>query len=382
MDKRHQIGFYYYFNSKWLGGLYYAQNLIFALNSLPDNKKPFINIYCFDKKSFDDLQHRTGYPYLRMNIIKISKLKNTFRAILLPFLPKLASKINLFKVSRDDSMIFPYGWGTEVDKLVYWMPDLQFKHYPQNFSKKEIFKKDLALRLICKRNIPIVFSSYDSENDFKRFYPEYSNHKTFVVHFAVTQQDFSRINIENLRKKYDIKGEYIICPNQFWKHKNHMFLFKAYRKALSKGFDMQLVCTGRMVDNRDPEYINTIKDFVESNNLKDKIKLLGIIEKDELLCLMKNSYSVVQPSLFEGWNTTVEDCKNMNKFIFLSDIPVHREQMQENVCFFDPNIEDDLVKKLLVVNPRESNLDYSKNIEEFANNFYSIIESFTVGSSK
>lgn len=377
MDKRHQIGFYYYFDNKWLGGLYYAQNLIYALNSLPDKNKPFINIYCFNKESFDDLKQRTQYPYLGMQIIKISKFKSLFRTLLLPLLPRLASKINLFRVSSEDIIIFPYGWGTDVKKLVYWIPDLQFKHYPQYFSKKELFKKDFAIRTVCKRGIPIVFSSYDSKKDFNRFYPEYSNHKSYVVHFAVNQSDFSNIKIDNLKKKFNISGNYIICPNQFWKHKNHLFLFNAYKKALSMGLNMNLVCTGRLADNRNPEYTNSIRDFIEANDLQDKIKLLGIIDKEELLCLIKNSYAVVQPSLFEGWNTTVEDCKRMNKFIFLSDLPVHREQIQENVCFFDPYNEDDLVKKLLSVIPEESEFDYSKNVEEFANSFFSIINSYT-----
>ena len=43
MDQRHQIGLYYYFDKSWLGGLYYAQNLVMALNTLADEKKPCIN---------------------------------------------------------------------------------------------------------------------------------------------------------------------------------------------------------------------------------------------------------------------------------------------------------------------------------------------------
>lgn len=376
MDKRHQIGIYYYFDKKWLGGLYYAQNLISALNTLQDEKKPYINIYCFDQQSFNELKEQTAYPYLKMTVIRESKIKRIWRALLLPFLPKVACNINLFKINEIDKIVFPYGWGSEKEKLVYWMPDFQHKYFPQYFSKRELIKKDFVINSICERGIPFVFSSYDSQKDFRKFYPKFSHHKSFVVHFAVNQQDFSDVNIEHLKQKFGIKSNYIICPNQFWKHKNHKFLFKAFKIAIDRGLDMQLVCTGRLVDNRNPEYIDSINDFINSNGLQDKIKLLGIIDKKELLCLIKNSSAAVQPSLFEGWNTTVEDCKRMNKFIFLSDLPVHREQISENVCFFDPHREEDLVDKLLNIKPTEKVLDYSKNVKEFADNFYSIIESF------
>ena len=113
------------------------------------------------------------------------------------------------------------------------------------------------------------------------------------------------------------------------------------------------------------------------NQLEDYIKLPGLIDSKELLCLMKNAYAVVQPSLFEGWNTTVEDCKALNKFVFLSDLPVHREQIHTNVCFFDPHDENKLMEKLLKVVPTHTPFDYSNNLLEFGENFLKVIKDIT-----
>ena len=376
MDQRHQIGLYYYFDNSWLGGLYYAQNLVLALNTLADENKPCINVYCYDDKSFEDLCRKTKYPYLKKTIIKISKLKSVLRSLLLPISKRLAYNIDLFKIDPNDILVFPYGWGSATNKLVYWLPDLQYKYYPNYFSKYGLIKKELAINGVCSRNIPIVFSSNDSKEDFKKFYPQFVTHPTYVLHFAVNQSDFSNVEISHLKNKYKIEGEYLFCANQFWQHKNHLFLFKAYKAALDKGLNLHLVCTGRLEDSRNMDYINEVKNFIQINGLNDRVKLLGIIDKNEMLCLMKNSYAVVQPSLFEGWNTTVEDCKKMNKFIFLSDLPVHREQISQNVSFFDPLNEDSLVECLMKITPRVVELDYSKNVQEFANGFYSIIQSF------
>ena len=38
----------------------------------------------------------------------------------------------------------------------------------------------------------------------------------------------------------------------------------------------------------------------------------------------------MQPSLCEGWGTVLEDAKVLDKAVLLSDIPVHREQKNEN----------------------------------------------------
>ena len=42
--------------------------------------------------------------------------------------------------------------------------------------------------------------------------------------------------------------------------------------------------------------------------------------------LMRRSLAVIQPSLFEGWSTVVEDARALGKRIAISDIPVHLEQ--------------------------------------------------------
>ena len=91
---------------------------------------------------------------------------------------------------------------------------------------------------------------------------------------------------------------------------------------------------------------------------------------------MKNSYAMVQPSLFEGWSTVVEDAKALNKFIFLSDLDVHKEQNPKNACFFDAKNEDDLVNKLLTVKPTQESYDYSENRKQFAKDFLEIINKY------
>lgn len=93
-------------------------------------------------------------------------------------------------------------------------------------------------------------------------------------------------------------------PNQFWKHKNHMLVFKAINELKKENVEICLVCTGHLDDYRNKNYILEIKN----NNLEKNIKLLGLV-----FALIKFSKAVINPSLFEGWSSTVEECKSVGK---------------------------------------------------------------------
>ena len=49
--------------------------------------------------------------------------------------------------------------------------------------------------------------------------------------------------------------------------------------------------------------------MAESLDIKKYISILGFISRQDQLSLMRDAIAVIQPSLFEGWSTVVEDCK-------------------------------------------------------------------------
>jgi glycosyltransferase involved in cell wall biosynthesis len=61
---------------------------------------------------------------------------------------------------------------------------------------------------------------------------------------------------------------------------------------------------------------------------------------------MRYAVAFINPSLFEGWSTSVEESKSMGKRILLSDIPVHREQAPELGIYFNPEDAEDLALQM------------------------------------
>ena len=55
-------------------------------------------------------------------------------------------------------------------------------------------------------------------------------------------------------------------------------------------------------------------------------KMSCFISREDQLGLMRDSLAVVQPSLFEGWGTVVEDAKTLGVQVLCSDIEIHHEE--------------------------------------------------------
>jgi glycosyltransferase involved in cell wall biosynthesis len=100
---------------------------------------------------------------------------------------------------------------------------------------------------------------------------------------------------------------------------------------------VEVVCTGKLEDYRDPGYISRLNDLLDAGDLHSHVRILGLIPRDVQIALFRRALAVIQPSLFEGWSTVVEDARVLGKASLLSDIPVHREQNPPDCCFFSPH---------------------------------------------
>lgn len=378
--KRKHIGIIYSPTSTWVAGAYYIQNIVASLAHCNNGKLPVIHVICDNRKIFHEFVIATKYPHLRFHSSYFSPINITIRKIMrrVTCIPFNTEKRNDYGL-RNAVFVYPIIGPVLLknkNKALAWIPDLQEEHLPHFFSESDIKTRRDRYNSFIRDNIPIVFSSNDARQDFLSHYHAAKPNLTFILPFAVFHPEFSHIDYSYLLNKYNIKNQYLFCPNQFWAHKNHMTLFEAFLSARKRGFQMQLVCSGKLLDTRDPNYVNAVLQFIEQNNLQHDIILLGFIDRAEQLCLMEHSYAVVQPSLFEGWSTTVEDVKRLGKFIFLSDLPVHREQNPINVCYFNPSSPDDLTEKILSVYPTSHPYDYNIDIRRSASSFLNIIDNY------
>lgn len=379
VTKRRRVGLLFGNNPQWIGGTYYMMNLVSALCTLPDDQQPVLIILTNTPEEFG-MMKGTGYPYLEQ---LQEAVHYTFPdRIINKFSRALTGKNWINKKYKDDQFdfVFPFYNSysiSSITKRLYWIPDFQVNYYPQFFSASEKNARIQNNLQIAESIYPVVFSSDDSRNDFFKFYPiNQKDRKTYVIRFAVSHPDYQSLDRKTINAKFGIEGPYFFCPNQFWIHKNQILVLKALGVLKRKGINMLVVFTGKENDPRNPDYFAQLKAMAAEFNIESNIRFLGFIDRKDQLKLMEGSLAVIQPSLFEGWSTVVEDAKAMNQFVILSDIPVHREQMVENVSFFDPSKETELAQKMIEfwnVPTVKKKSDYQHNIRKFATDFMDIL---------
>ena len=142
------------------------------------------------------------------------------------------------------------------------------------------------------------------------------------------------LSFSEIKQKYDIPNLYFHLPNQFWQHKNHKLVAKSVAALNKRNIRINIICTGKTYDYRNPKFFDEFLIFLKKLNVYDQFRILGVIPYEEMISLMYYSTAVINPSFFEGWSTTVEESKTLNKKILLSKIPVHIEQNPNKGKYF------------------------------------------------
>ncbi len=368
---------YAYGSNSWIGGLYYIKNIAFMLS----NNHKFIdayNIYIFVEEKnigiFSDLSDKVNI------IVKTNKEDFENKLFLFGFYLKNRIKY-LFPAS--DLSLFP------TVKSIAWIPDFQHNYLTNMFSEDELKKRTEEYTRVVNDEFALVVSSQTSKKDFEKFYSNKKKYIEVVRFVSYIEPEIKSITSQceiEILEKYGLSNlEYIYIGNQFWKHKNHIVVLKAIRFFLSNNPNnkVRFVFTGKMNDYRNPEYSKEIIKIFSGNDIRDYVVNLGFLERKEQLVIMKNAQFLIQPSLFEGWGTVVEDAKVLDKTVLLSDIPIHREQKSSKCILFQPDNEKQLAELIeeQLYNKRYESIedgiaDMYQRAREYSEGFLRLLEKF------
>ena len=104
-----------------------------------------------------------------------------------------------------------------------------------------------------------------------------------------------------------------------------------------RGVHIVVASSGNPQDPRHADHYERLRNKVAAEGLAAQFLFLGSIPMRDVAILMRSSVAMVNPSLFEGWSTTVEEAKSLGVRMVLSNLAVHREQAETAAEFFDPN---------------------------------------------
>jgi glycosyltransferase involved in cell wall biosynthesis len=363
----------------WLGGVNYFRNLLKATNTFSADR--FRVVLLTDKP--DQFADLSG-PYVRIVMCRMLD----FRSGPIAFGSRILQRVThrnpalVSIIGRHDPDVISHGHAG-VQSLIPslpWMPDFQHRALPHLFSAKEHAGRESHMKTYAKLG-HLLLSSESARKDFEQYYPSMHHMKVHVLRFpafnSVSDQPIK--SLAELRERHSIPERYIYLPNQFWVHKNHGIVIDALAQTRS---DVSVICTGSTSDLRNDKYFRDLMDRVQHAKLESRFRVLGLVEYSDVVALMYHATAVLNPSLFEGWSTTVEEAKALGKLMILSSLPVHIEQAQQHRArFFSPEDARALAKLLdeVTLNPPIAPLNTEQsavalNQQQFIDGYFRIIQ--------
>ena len=366
----------------WQGGFNYYCSLISILKFIKFDKSFKYIIFTSKENAFF---LKTQLKINKKNIFSSSLFKKiSLLKIISKFLQLIFKRdvlLDYILKKKQITTVSHFFIKTKKIKVVPWIPDLQHKYLKDFFSSEEINNRDKIIKNYLVNCRDIIVSSKDTKSSLENFF-NVKNNNIHVLNF-IPHINFNYIfKSPIIPRKFGIFKNYIYIPNHFWVHKNHEIIVKAALELKKKNFFIKLIFSGYEKDYRNKNYLNNIKKLITSFGVNNYFEYLGQVSRKDLLNLIYHSQIIINPSKFEGWSTTVEEAKILNKRLLLSNIPVHNEQINENSVLFSTNDEQDLATKIVkILNQNFPSLDldqlsenYAANRKKFAHQYLNIIK--------
>jgi glycosyltransferase involved in cell wall biosynthesis len=365
----------------WLGGSEYIKNLVLALASLPEKERSTFELHLIVSQHLEgELLERISPHIVKQHVLDtdlppITLWQRAHGLIKRRFFNQpYTGRLNELLKKYEFDFAYPFLTAEENTKCrsAAWIPDFQHKYLPQFFSPEEIESRDRTFASTAKHASTVILSSKSAAEDFTKFFPNEA-HKVKILSFKTSPAAaWYDDNPKSVQQNYCLPDRFFLVSNQFWQHKNHSIIFEALKLLKAKSITPTVVCTGHLYDYRNPDYSNFILKSVHQAGLAHQVYLLGLIPKLDQIQLMRQSLAVIQPSLFEGWSTLVEDARALGKVMILSDLQVNIEQDPPQSIFFDRNSSSHLATLLQEIwEVRSSGPDLhaeeqarAKNVEE------------------
>ena len=333
-------------STSWIAGHIYIKNIIHALSEFYPELDvqlvihPFQDEDYFKKEFGSDLQvYRYSWHSDMTWWKRVSSILYAYSTGRRP-----RSLRNILDELAPD-FVFPGITGNNLKNTAHWIPDFQHRELPQFFPGRHYYKRENWVQNIMLEAKHIVVSSENAASHLEKYYHTIARVSVLSFRAYYTDALFAKKPLEVV-KRYELPEKFYIFSSNFWKHKNHINLFKALKIAIHMEEDVFLVLTGFQNDSRNPSFKKELLSFIKENAIGSNIKILGMIKRSDQVQLLRHSVAIIQPFYFEGWSSLVEDARAIGKPIILSSIPIHHEQNPPDGIFFDPDDCEELANKL------------------------------------
>lgn len=316
-----------------LGSSQVAFELINNLEKI-DEKNDYTII--LPEPPLDDLpKERKGWNY------KILKPKR--------FWTKIALPLALYRAKQKPDLIFspthyiPRFAPASVKRIVTIF-DLSFLHFPEMFTKKDLWQLTNWTKFSADNADHIITISKFSKKDISKEY-DLSQEKITIAYPGYNRKVFHPVNskekIKGILEKYDIKDSYIIYIGTIQPRKNIQRLIEAFGQIINRGQKfkegLQLIIVGKTKgEGKQGWMYEDILQAPKNLGIEDKVKFLGFVPTEDLSLLLSGAEAFVQPSLWEGFGIPVVEAMATGTPVIVSKVSSLPEVIGNAGLLVDP----------------------------------------------
>jgi glycosyltransferase involved in cell wall biosynthesis len=224
---------------------------------------------------------------------------------------------------------------TQVNSL-YHPHDLQHRHLPQFFTRRERIKRDVMLNSFCDQaKLVSVTSSWVKRDLIEQF--QLPQEKIAVVPLTGSLGAYPNPTAADLTAattKFALPREgFVFYPAQTWPHKNHLSLIEAIAVLRDRHhLAIPLICSGHQTD-----HFSRIRRRIEELLLEEQVKFVGFVSPLELQCLYRLCRCVCVPTLFEAASGPLNEAFMAGAPAACSNVTSLPEQAGDAALVFDPH---------------------------------------------
>lgn len=216
--------------------------------------------------------------------------------------------------------------------------DVSYKYYPELFKKKDLYMLSIWGKSSVKRAKKIITISQNSKDDIMKIYGIPAR-KVTVLHLGIKQLPDSKMTKDELLKKYDINGAFILFVGTLQPRKNVKRLVQSI--SLLQNKNVKLVVIGKKGWMYD-EILSASEKF----EVAGRVKFLHEVGNDELVAFYKYAEVFVLPSLYEGFGLPILEAMKYDCPVITSDVSSLPEAGGEAALYVNPEDVSDIAAKI------------------------------------
>lgn len=206
--------------------------------------------------------------------------------------------------------------------------------FPELVSSGEYARRAAFYRDILPQALFVFVESEAGKQELLKFTNVCEEKIKVVPIFAGNCID-EKVSVEKqdeILKQYGLeRHKYFFYPAQFWAHKNHTNLIKAFAEFHKTHPKYKLVLTGS--DKGNKAYIQLL---VEKLELTNEVVFAGFVENSVINTFFANAVALCMTSFFGPTNMPPIEAMHIGCPVICSDLAGHREQLGDAALYFHP----------------------------------------------